>query len=350
MARQKITRREFIERSTSGALGVTLGAGLAADPSKPEVKKEPPKKSRVVLVRHPKVIDSAGAVQKPLLMEMLDTALTRFTGNTSVADSWGEFLKKEDSIGLKVNPLGLNSIEGTPAVSHFTCMTEVLIASCGKAGLKEKQFLIWDRSEEELKRGGFAIQKEAGKLRVMGTKEARKSETGIGFGTESFPVGEKSTRLTKILTELTSATINIPVLKHHRLSGVTGSLKNNYGSIDNAREFHENFCTGPGIPEINAVPAIRDTQRLVIADALLGVYEGGPRWNRDVMWAYGGILVGTDPVAVDRVLLTILNEKRNAEEMEPIGESHARHLELSEKLGLGMSRLDGIELVKVDLA
>ena len=41
----------------------------------------------------------------------------------------------------------------------------------------------------------------------------------------------------------------------------------------------------------------------LIADAVLCVYDGGPRWRRNAIAPLGTILIGTDPVAVDAVLL-----------------------------------------------
>ena len=142
--------------------------------------------------------------------------------------------------------------------------------------------------------------------------------------------------------------VNIPVLKDHGLAGITGSLKNHYGSIDNPREFHDNGCTGPGAPEINAIPVIRKKERLIVCDALLGVYNGGPRWRRAYVWPYGGVIVGTDPVAVDSVLLGILDEKRGSEEMERLGH-RVRHVRVAEKLGLGTADPDNIQLVRKEL-
>ena len=77
---------------------------------------------------------------------------------------------------------------------------------------------------------------------------------------------------------------------------MTGSIKNHFGSIDNPREFHPNNATNPGIPEINVIPVIRDKQKLIIADALLCVFDGGPRWNRDKICVNNEIIIGTDPV------------------------------------------------------
>jgi len=58
--------------------------------------------------------------------------------------------------------------------------------------------------------------------------------------------------------------------------------------------------------------------------------------------------VGTDPVAVDAVALRILDDKRAEDGMDRIA-PRVPHLALAEKLGLGKSRFEDIELVTLNL-
>jgi hypothetical protein len=121
-----------------------------------------------------------------------------------------------------------------------------------------------------------------------------------------------------------------------------------YGTIDNAFELHANGCSKPGIAEVNAIPLIRQKQKLVVCDALLMAIEAGPRWDRRFIRPAGGLLIGTDPVAVDAVALSLLDEKRAADGMEAIAPRVA-HIALAEELGLGQGRLENIDLVKIEL-
>jgi len=74
----------------------------------------------------------------------------------------------------------------------------------------------------------------------------------------------------------------------------------------------------------------------------MGLYDGGPRWSPESMWAYGGIILGTDPVAVDAVMLEIINQKRNEQGLEPV--ETATHIALSGEANLGNHSMDMIEL------
>jgi uncharacterized protein (DUF362 family) len=344
-----LSRRKFIRQSAMGAVGLTISGSLISEldafASTPDISR----KSKVILVRHSKVIDPTGKIQWPLLQEMLDKAITALTDTSSLADAWRQFFSPEDIIGLKINANSLRDFRETDWIDHYPALASAIISGCKKAGIEASKFVIWDRSEEEVADAGFSAHKEFENVRLMGTKKKKREPEGLGFSEKSYPVGEKSTHVSKLITEICTAMINVPVLKDHGLSGVTGCMKNHYGSIDNPREFHENACTKPGIPEINAIPAIRDKERLCIADALLCAYNGGPRWKRDYFWTYGGIVVGTDPVAVDSVLLQLLDEKREAEEMQRI-KPMASHLTLAETQGLGLSDSEKIDLIKMELS
>lgn len=341
-AHSSFSRRQFIKKTAVG-----LAGGVVHGVSSSVYAKPVQSKSTVVLVRHSKVIDAGGRVQQPVVEKMLTEALTTFTGKKSVEDAWRTVVTPEDVIGLKVSTLGLMSIAGTEYVSHYSALTSAIHAGLKKAAIKDKNLLIWDRSDEELKNAGYTIQKEQGKLRVFGTNKTR-SEESIGFGSKSYEVGALKSKVTKILTDITTVLINIPALKSHRLAGVTGALKSHYGSIDNPRDMHENNCTNPGIVEVNLIPVIKKRQRLIICDGLLGLYEGGPWWKQGNIWPYGGILIGTDPVAVDTVMLKILNEKRESKNLPSLEES-AKHIKIAEKYGLGNSSLDAINFVEINM-
>jgi uncharacterized protein (DUF362 family) len=342
-----LSRRDFIKRTSISALGLSFMSAIPSIVSG-SIVNPVTAKSRVVLVRNVKVITENGDVNNALLSEMLKTAIEKFSGEKSNEAFWKKYFSPEDIVGLKINTLGLNSIAKSSVINHFSAFTTAIIENCKAAGFNEENFIVWDRSNDELINAGYTIQKENGKTKVLGAVESRGNIVWPGFS-EEYTVGDKTTRITKILTEMCTKLINIPVLKDHGSAGFTGALKNHYGTINNARDFHSDNCTNPGIPEINMLEPIRSKQKLIIADALLGVFNGGPRWNRDSMWPYGGILISTDPVAIDTVMLGIINEKRKSENMSLINDNVTKHIRLSKEMGLGTNNPEEIDLVKIDL-
>lgn len=337
-----ITRRSFVAGSAAGAAGLALsggGAGLFAAASRPSAK--------VVVAHDPKVIGADGTIEQPLLQDMLARAMVSFSGEKTAADAWRSYFKPDDIVGLKLNLNSARMLRGSNFLQHFTGLTSAIVSGLESAGVKRSNQVIWERSDEELKAAGYDVQKDEGSLRVMGNREGRRNAgSGIGFSRESFPVGSASSRVSRIVTEVCTAMINIPVLKDHRISGVTGALKNHYGTIHNPRDFHPNQACNPGIAEVNAIPVIRRQERLIIVDALMCVYDGGPRWQRNAMASPGTILVGTDPVAIDTIMLRMLDQERKKNGLESVA-PRARFLRLSEELGLGVADPNRIEVVSV---
>lgn len=340
------SRRKFLKQLTVGSLGLTLANQIV-----PTFANHPfpfvGEKSKVVIIKHSKAVGPSGAINQSIIQEMINRGITEFTGKKTLTDAWSQFFTSEEIVSLKINTLGLDNLLGTEYIQHFSGISTAVINGLKAANIQEQNMFIWERSDEELVNGGYTVQREEGKMRVMGTRVQRKG-ANEGFNPESYPVGGLSTHVHNFITDLSSSFINIPVMKTHGIAGVSGSLKNHYGSIDNPRDFHPNNATNPGIPEINAIPVIRNKQKLIIADALLGVFDGGPRWKRETLWVNNEIIIGTDPVAVDTVMMTKLDQKREMEGFEPI-EPNAIHLQLSEELGLGNHQLSYIDLQEINL-
>jgi len=363
----RCSRRRFLKNAALGALGLaaagrlpaaaggagsrfgaspaSLAPGAASAP--PSVQAAAATRSRVVLIRHPAVVDASGKVQTQLLQTMLDKALTTFTGKTTSADAWGRFVSPQDVVGLKINALGLQEVKRTDLTLHSSAIIEALAGGLRSAGVIDKNIVVWDRSEEEMSEAGLTIQNDPSRMRIIGCKAGR-MDAGR-YAPTTYPVGSRSSRVTTILSDICTALINVPVPKTHGRSVITCALKNHYGTIDNPFEFHDNGCSNPGIAEVNAIPIIRQRQKLVVCDALMIVPEAGARWTRRFTRPFGGLIVGTDPVAVDAVALKIIDDQRASEGMDRLAD-RVVHLPLAEKLGLGQSRLENIDLVSLTLS
>jgi len=51
-----------------------------------------------------------------------------------------------------------------------------------------------------------------------------------------------ASRLARVLTERVDVVLNLPVLKQHMLSGMSGALKNQFGCIHNPNKMHLDKC------------------------------------------------------------------------------------------------------------
>lgn len=145
--------------------------------------------------------------------------------------------------------------------------------------------------------------------------------------------------VTKDITKL----VNIAVLKHNEDSGVTWAAKNiALGVTTNKVRFHIDYCE-KSIPDILARPCIRDKTVLHIGEAakISTVSVAGAQIARD-----NRIFFSRDPVAMDRIGLDILEEKRAAQGLESV-RAVATHISACAKRGLGTDDPAKIELLQV---
>jgi hypothetical protein len=142
--------------------------------------------------------------------------------------------------------------------------------------------------------------------------------------------------VTKDITKL----VNIAVLKHNEDSGVTWATKNiGLGVTTNKVRFHIDYCTR-AISDILATPCLRDKMVLHIGEAakISTVSVVGAQIATD-----NRIFFSRDPVAMDRVGIDILEEKRQAQGLDSI-RAISTHVAACAAKGLGTDELSRIDL------
>ena len=147
-----------------------------------------------------------------------------------------------------------------------------------------------------------------------------------------------------------TAIINVPFIKTHHLTTLTGCLKNlSHGLIRHPARFHAGGCD-PAIAEIAASPAIKDKLRLNIMNGIRCVFDGGPQADPDTILGCNTLLVGTDPVACDSTAYGLINEIRSLKGKPPLlkGASLPAHLQTAASIRLGQSDAEKIRVVRVD--
>ena len=328
---KSITRRNFLKQTLAGIGGAMLVESLGSDISRAQSAN----KSGVVVVKHPKATDGTRDINKIIVQNMMDESVKRITGKPSVTDAWVSLLpdfKKEDVIAIKVNTI-MNTIPTHPEV------VDAIAAGLAAAGVSENNIIIYDRTNEGLKKSGYKYNTGDVGVRCFGT-----DEEGWDYDWDN-PVdilGQKKA-LSSILTRCNHL-INVPVLKVHLDPyGVTLSLKNHYGSVDNPRTLHKNFATA--CATLNNQEAIRSKTRLIVIDALFGFW--GSNTTMFVSdFAYNALIMSKDPVAADYIGTKILNEERAKHNQPP---RNVPLLEKAAQMGLGTNDPEKIELCMVDL-
>jgi len=300
-------RRRFLKAVAAAGVGVLTGQwwrGAAAEASA-TWKLGPPfrKDGLVVVVRSPRAVGRGRKANSAVVEAMMDSALMRLTGASDARQAWRRLFAPSDVIGLKANCLG------APVTHTHVEVTMAAARGLQQAGLPARNLIIYDRLSDELRRAGYPVNTGAG-LRCYGSDQR-------GYDAEPTDAGEVGSCFSRIVSEDCSALINLPLLKDHDVAGVSISLKNHFGSINNPNTLHLDRCC-PYAADVNLAPAIRKKQRLVLCDALEVTYDGGPTYRPGTTSNYGALLVGTDPVAVDRVGWQIIEELRAKAKLKPL--------------------------------
>jgi len=282
-----ITRRDFMRGTAGAALATALGTGLAS-----ETRSE--KTARVVLIRDAGAVNEKGEVQTAVVQKMLDEAVTTLLEEPNLGRAWGKLIKSSDIVGIKSN-----SWYKLPTPPE---LEEAVKRRVREAGVPEKNIAVDDR------------------------------------GVLRNPIFKGSTAL-----------INVRPVRTHHWSGVGTCLKNYIMFVPDPANYHDEGCSPLG--KIWTDPLVKGKTRLNLLAALTPQFygRGAHSFDRRYVWPYKGLIVGTDPVAVDAIGAHLLQTKRilhfgddRSLDVPPV------HIEAADKrYGLGVSDLKRIQLVKL---
>ncbi len=348
MARDSIDadRRRFLLTLGSVA-AVATGCGSSCGPSRlsqaaakerPAVVPPPPQaRPRVVVVRAKKTLTSGYDADRGALRAMLGVGLAQLAGTPDAVSALRRYLSVGQSVGLKVNGLARRN-----AATHFELVDELSLL-LRHMGIGGPQQIVFDRFARDLTLSGFALNRQGEGYRCTGND-------ALGYEEEPTVMPSSASRLARVLTEKIDVVINMPVLKQHMLSGMSGALKNQFGCIHNPNKMHLDKCD-PYIAEVNAIPAIRNKQRLIVMDALRVVVDNGPTYQPGMAEVANTLMFATDPVAVDVVGLVLLEDLRRRRGLPPLDKVDLAptHLQTSAKMGLGQADPGAIDVVTIEV-
>ncbi len=346
-------RRDFIRRGSVGLAGAgltTLWHGGASGQGR--------QKSTVIMVKHDGATDERGVGHPAVVKRLVGRCIAELTGKDSPRDAWREFVSPDDIVGIKVNCIARTNF------STQVCVVDAIVDGLTSAGVKPNNIIVWDRWNWEMESGGYRMNTSDEGVRCYGTdrgnydpaklrdvaREERanavKELTGQFYSDEPTDIAGVPVYFSKILLDEITALINVPLVKDHRISGVTCSMKNHFGSIINPSDLHLTNAD-PYLPHLNLTPPIRDKTRLIVTDVLRAVYNGGPGDSPD-RWRQNAVMMSTDTVAMDAVALAMIEKKREEHGFPPIGE-RARHVATAATLGLGTNDPARIDLREIDI-
>ena len=354
--RDTLNRRQFLTQLAAGVGGIggalsTLPAfaQLSSGQLQPDAATEAVSLTPVVEAIGKKVWEN-DQLNEDAVSELMDQAMMKLTGRTSAKEAWRDIVLPDDIVGIKINPLA------GPELSTHSIIVDKIVEGLYGAGVLRKQVIIWDRFEEHLLNAGYPIKQDEADVRTFAS-----DTEGIGYDDEVFYESEKDSvarrenesthsRYSRIVTEQVDVLINVPVLKHHAMAGVSGCLKNlAFGSVDNTRRFHGKplYCN-PAIAEILEHKVLKEKLVLNIVDGLVASFDKGPTYHAESAWNYGGLFISTDPVILDVLVLQTVNQKREEMELDSVSKL-ANHISTASKLDLGTNTLDQADLRQVEV-
>ena len=299
----------FQIRSGLPALRVVSRYSPAAAPGMPGLYP-----GRVVAVKSDKSVDpSTGAANDEVVREMMAQGMRALTGAGATADAWRRFFTPSDVVGIKVNCGGYPH-----CVSAYEIVGETVRQLMG-IGVPISQIYLYERFQNQLDEVNYAPRLPQG-LQIVAAERANRNTDNSGYDPETYLeanlFGEEDTRsnMMRLVSKRLTKIINIPNMKDHGATGVTGCLKNiAYGSFSNVARTHQRgkSHTYSVVGTLASIEPLRSRTVLQIMDGLRGVWHGGPfaRTTRYVFYPRQ-IMFGTDPVAIDRLLLDIIDNKR----------------------------------------
>jgi uncharacterized protein (DUF362 family) len=328
-------------------------------------------KGQVVRVHSEASIDArSGSVNQSVVTRMLSRGMRALTGDTRDEDCWARFISPQDVVGIKVN------CSGAPHVMSSPELVGAIVKNLVTIGVPAEKIWIYERFENQLKSVGYdrCIPKGV----HIWAAEGKFRASLLGYDPDTYVevnfFGEEDTRsfMTRPVADTFTKIINVPKMKEHQAAGVTGCLKNiSYGNFSNMDRSHRFVKTNTYsfIGTLASVEPIPSRTVLNIMDGLSAVWHAGPFSEYAQFRFYPKqLLLGTDPVAMDHVLIDVIEAKRKTEgapslfdrSSAHIGQDNSNpqfnhyirepgHVEYASQLGLGVYESSRIKLQAIEL-
>jgi uncharacterized protein (DUF362 family) len=336
-----------------------------------------PYPGKVISVTSAKCLSEDGLkFNDEVVREMMERGMRALTGDAQAVDSWRRFIAPDDIVGVKVNVVGRPWV-----VSSHPIVAEV-VRNLLAVGVKPAQIYIYDRFRDQLDEANYAPHVPEG-VNFYASERANENIDRLhydpGVYVEADLFGEEDTRsnMMKLISQRLTKIISIPNMKDHGATGVTGCLKNiAYGGFSNVARTHFRGVshTLSFVGTLANVEPIRSRTVLQIMDGLRGVWHAGPgAATLRYVFFPRTIMFGTDPVAIDRLLLDIIDDerkrrgaisiwnrdestldfnngkKRNEDPNTNIIIREPRHVEYAGRLGLGVHDITKIQVKEIEV-
>jgi uncharacterized protein (DUF362 family) len=297
--------------------------------------------SKVVLVKGKGVLNQNNTIDQRKLLQMYSKGFEFLFNSKTPQEGLQQLFKSSDKVGIKINTIGGKKISTRPEVSHS--LSNLLVGS----GILERNLIIWDRTNRELRDAGYRLRTNRNDLKVHGT------DTQVlwgGYNPELISHLNIGSRFSRIQSNFVNSSISLAILKDHGMAGVTAGMKNYFGAIHNPNKYHDTNCD-PYVAELFETEFIKKKHKLSILDCLVVQYHRGPSYHP--RWAKNSetLIFGTDAVATDFIGWQVIDQLRSENGIPSLKEENRepKYLRTAEKMGLGNANLKNITLIQEEI-
>jgi hypothetical protein len=294
---------------------------------------------------------------------MVNQLVTAATGQPDVAHAWGSLVAPNDKVGIKICAAG-----GEIFTTHHD-VVNTIVDGLVAAGHPRASIVVWDRSLGGINDAGYRPQTDGYQLQTVAPRDGYDAKSILSapligqlvwgdFEYKGSPVKvpllsdtqntSTLSHVARILSSEVTKVINVPVMSISETNGIAGCLYNmTIPNIDNWRRFaHTTGYAADSLAQIYADPLIGKKVVFNLMDGLIAEYAGGPQSQPNWALHHATLYASKDPVALDAVALTRLQEWRKRASLPPIGRT-ADYIRAAAELGLGNSAVDRIEIKNV---
>ncbi len=321
---KNLDRRNFLKSISFGLIGTNFLFKKG-----PIISLVPENKSRVVIGRAEKLLSAEGSEYIELVRKGVDQSIMTLAGGLTSQEAWNKIIKKDDVVGLKV------TYERTK--TDYQLIYGVA-NSLIDAGLPPENIIIFERADYDLTLGNHKINRTNKGIKCFGiVKEEWHGATNESdkFNPQIYDIAGNKIQVCKIVADMCSVIINIPVIKRMSLSGFSTAMKNHFGCINSPVNLHGDNLNRH-IAILNTVQPIKNKTKLIICDAIRN-------FGSDHVGT-GSIIMSRDPVALDYTAKGIL-EKHLKREISP----KPSFIDIAAELGVGVNDPEKIEWIEFDI-
>ena len=294
----------------------------------------PPPGSRVVYVHDNAATywngqtDFWNYVDQGIVYEMVDQGMMALTGTSSVANAWRALLpnyQPGQAVAIKVNlNNAFDCTEGDGQIDALIQPVNGIVRGLTQIGVAETDIWVFDAKRAIPDRFVAGCQysgiQYCGRNPCGGETATFNSNDPHATVAFSLPGGIPAPSTIKISDVLIGATylINMPIMKTHGGMGVSLSLKNHYGTIDEPALLHpydglpgEHFRADySAMVDLYQNPHIVGKTILTLGDGLFGATANNTAppsfWGTFGNQVPNSLFFATDPVAIDCVMCDFL--------------------------------------------